>query len=80
MTPWYDAYWPQWLFSNFAPDLALTAAAALAAFLGRHKLGAKLAAWWARHHHEHAVQQHLEALSRYAAGEDGTLPVTKENP
>lgn len=76
--PWYTAYWPQWLFQNFAPDVALTAAAAIAAFLGRHKIGRNLAAWWAKHHHEHAVAQHLEALTRYAAGEDGRTHGTGE--
>ena len=44
----------------------------------RHRIGAGLAAWWARHHHEHAVAQHLEALTRFAAGEDGRPRSPKE--
>lgn len=72
--PWYAAYWPQWLFQNFAPDVVLTAFAAVPVWLGRHKIGRSLAAWWAKHHHQHAVQAHLDAMTRYAAGEDGRVP------
>lgn len=31
------------------------------------RAGRVLAAWWAGHHREHAIEQHLEALRRHEA-------------
>lgn len=36
-----------------------------AAFWKRDKIGRHLAAWWAKHHGEHAIEQQLEALRRH---------------
>lgn len=40
---------------------------AIAAWFCRHKIGRSLAAWWAGHHREHAIEHHLEALRRHEA-------------
>lgn len=37
----------------------------LTIFFVRDRLGKRFAAWWARHHHEHMVAAHLEALRRH---------------
>ena len=38
-----------------------------AAWLGRHKIGRALAAWWNRHHARHAIEQHKQALREHEA-------------
>lgn len=35
------------------------------AYLLRHRIGRGLAGWWNRHHRQHAIEQHLEALRRH---------------
>jgi GH25 family lysozyme M1 (1,4-beta-N-acetylmuramidase) len=45
-----------------------------AAFLLRHKIGKRLAAWWAFHHGPHAVAQHLEALRLHEAAKAARQP------
>lgn len=43
------------------------AIAAGAAWLGRHKIGRALAAWWALHFGPHAVEHHKQALREHEA-------------
>ena len=72
------AYW-QAVSGNVLAEPLCAAIAAAVVWPLRHKLGRNAAAWWAKHHHEHAVQAHLEALTRYAAGEDARPHAPKEN-
>jgi hypothetical protein len=52
---------------NLAAAPILAAVSLLAAYLGRHKIGRTLAAWWALHHGPHAIAQHREALRQHEA-------------
>ena len=36
-----------------------------AAYLLRHRIGARLAAWWDRHHGPYAVRRHKQALREH---------------
>lgn len=47
-----------------APILAVVSGAV--AFLLRHRIGRRLAAWWAVHHGPHAIEQHKQALREHA--------------
>jgi hypothetical protein len=58
---------------NIAAAPILAAIGSGVTWLLRHRIGRALAAWWNRHHREHAIEQHLEALRRHEASkrEDG---------
>lgn len=56
---------------NIVAALICGAAAALGAWLGRHKIGRALAAWWNRHHARHAIEQHKQALREHEAEKRG---------
>jgi hypothetical protein len=43
----------------------------LAGYLGRDHIGRKLAAWWAKHHGPHAIEQHKQALREHEASKEG---------
>ena len=43
-------------------------------WLLRHRIGKTLAAWWAKHHHDHAVAQHLEALRQHEEAKNREVP------
>ncbi len=73
-----SAYWTA-VSGNVLAEPLCAVLAALVVWPLRHKIGRRAAAWWAKHHHEHAVAAHLEALTRYAGGEDGRVP-TRERP
>lgn len=48
----------------------------IAGFLARDHIGRKGAAWWAKHHAEHAIAQHREALRQHeeAKKQEGNPP------
>lgn len=50
---------------NIVAAVLLGALSAVAAYLGRHRIGRGLAAWWSKHHGPYAIAQHQEALRRH---------------
>ncbi len=60
---------------NIAAAPILAACAGLAAYLGRHRIGKGLAAWWDKHHGPKAVERHKQALREHeAAKREGGAP------
>lgn len=59
---------------NIVAAVILGALGALSAWLGRHKITARLAILWDRHHGPLAVKRHRQALREHdeAKREDGT--------
>lgn len=42
-----------------------------AGWLGRDHIGRRLAAWWAKHHGPHAIEQHKQALKEHEEAKSG---------
>lgn len=60
---------------NVAAAPVLAVPAGLAAYLGRHRIGKNLAAWWDFHHGPHAVKRHKQALREHEASkQEGGTP------
>lgn len=55
-------------------NVIVDAGGVVLAWLGRDHIGRKLAAWWAKHHGPHAIEQQREALRQHeeakASGQD----------
>ncbi len=56
-----SAYWQVTYGNVLAEPLSVALIGALA-YPFRHQIGRHLAGWWAKHHHQHAIEAHLEAL------------------
>lgn len=54
-------------WGNNTAALEWAVAMGVAGWLARDHIGAKLAAWWAKHHGPHAVAQHRQALEEHEA-------------
>lgn len=52
-------------WSNLLASAEWLAVGAGGVWLFRDRIGRKAAAWWHKHHHEHAIAAHLEALRRH---------------
>jgi hypothetical protein len=52
-------------WSNLAASLEWAIIVVVAIWVFRDHIGKHLAAWWNKHHGEHAIEQHLEALRRH---------------
>jgi len=64
--------WPNGgTWSNAIEQAAAAVLVAMHGYLARDHIGAKLAAWWARHHGPHAVEQHRQALREHEAEKGG---------
>lgn len=62
----YSVLWAATWGNNVA-WLESLALAGVATWAFRDHLGARLAAWWAKHHGPHAIEQHKQALAEHEA-------------
>jgi hypothetical protein len=53
---------------NVVVDVGGMLIGGLVSYLARDHIGRKLAAWWAKHHGPHAVEQQKQALREHEAG------------
>lgn len=60
----YAVLWGATWANNLA-WLESLAATGLVLWVKRDAIGKRAAAWWNRHHREHAIELHLEALRRH---------------
>lgn len=65
MTPQYILWGATWGNNMAAAEWSLLLG--IPGWLARDHIGRKLAAWWARHHGPHAVEQHKQALREHEA-------------
>ena len=64
--------WPNGgTWSNAIEQVAAAVLVALHGWVARDHIGAKAAAWWAKHHGPHAISQHREALRQHEAAKGG---------
>lgn len=64
--------WPDGgTWSNMIASLEWAVVAVGSVWIFRDHIGRKLAAWWNKHHAEHAINQHLEALRRHEESRKG---------
>jgi hypothetical protein len=69
----HDLYAVLWLatWGNNMAWLESLVVIGLVTFLKRDAIGKRAAAFWARHHREHAIEQHMEAQRRLEAEKRG---------
>lgn len=53
---------------------------AVTAFLLRNWIGPRLAAWWNKHHFEHSVAVHMEALRRHEQAKAAAIRKRGDRP
>ena len=54
-------------WGNNMASVEFAAAMAVFGWLGRDRIGRRLAAWWAKHHGPHAIEQQRQALAEHEA-------------
>jgi hypothetical protein len=58
-------------WSNAIEQVAAAALIGSHGWLARDHIGRKLAAWWAKHHGPHAIEQHKQALREHEEAKAG---------
>lgn len=66
---WHDVVAVAWLatWGNNTAAVEWAVAVGVAGYLGRHKIGRHVAAWWDKHSGPHAVKRHKQALREHEA-------------